>query len=71
MTQEWGRECPASRRAQSIDPRTAAVFSRSVTSAKNASGWAWTEAQPTDGGSVRKDGDYLVPGGNNKDEREL
>lgn len=58
-----------------------AEVKRSVTSAKNASGFfaeqsakcdkAGTEAQTTDVGSVRKDGDYVVPGGENKDERGL
>lgn len=43
---------------------------RSVISAKNASDLAGTEAQTTDAGSVRKDDDFLIPGGDNKDERD-
>ena len=54
------------RREQSVDPNTAAVFSRSGEKrslGQKCSGLAMLRAQSTDVGSVRKDGNLRAPGG--------
>ena len=54
------------RREQSIDPKAEAVFSRSGEQrslGQKCSGPAMLRTQTTDGGSVRKDGNLLTPGG--------